>query len=97
MPPPLIGKASRRAYQAQHGRCPICEDWLLPVTDPPPTPEQWDHWLATDRKTITIVKHGGTSNDTRSRLIHTHCHRHHHTDSGSRPEPLPARTPTGLA
>jgi RNA-directed DNA polymerase len=97
MPPPLIGKASRRAYQAQHGRCPICEDWLLPVTDPPPTPQQWDHWLATDRKTITIVKHGGTSNDTRSRLIHTHCHRHHHTDSGSRPEPLPARTPTGLA
>jgi RNA-directed DNA polymerase len=39
LPPPTIGKARRRLYEAQHGRCPLCGDWLQPADDPPPTPQ----------------------------------------------------------
>jgi RNA-directed DNA polymerase len=85
-PPPMIGTASLRPYKAQHGRCPLCGDWLLAAEDPPPTPDQWEGWLATTRKTITIVRHDdGTSNRTKPRLIHTHCHRRRIADDGSRP------------
>jgi RNA-directed DNA polymerase len=84
-PPPTIGTASWRPYKAQHGHCPLCGDWLLAAEDPPPTPEQWEQWLATTRKTITIVRHNdGTSSRTKRRLIHTHCHRHT-TDDGNQP------------
>jgi RNA-directed DNA polymerase len=78
MPPPMIGTASRSLYKAQHGRCPLCGDWLLAAEDPPPAPDQWDQWLATTRKTITIVKHDDSMpNRTKRRLIHTRCHRRH--------------------
>ena len=39
-------------YKTQDGRCPICGDWLQPAEDPPPTPREWERWLATTRKTI---------------------------------------------
>jgi RNA-directed DNA polymerase len=86
VPPPMIGSASRSPYKAQHGRCPLCGDWLLPAEDPPPTPQQWERWLATTRKTITIAKRkDGTSDKTKTRLLHTHCRRRHTASDGNQP------------
>ncbi len=98
-PPPTIGNVGWRPYKAQHGRCPLCGDWLLAAQDPPPTPHQWEQWLATTRKTITIVMHkDGTSGKTKPRLLHTDCHHRHTTGNGKQPaQPLSAREPSGLA
>jgi RNA-directed DNA polymerase len=76
-PHPAIGKARLRPYRTQDGRCPLCGDWLLPADDPPPTPHQWEQWLASTRKTIKIVKHTDGTSDNKPRLVHTSCHRRH--------------------
>jgi RNA-directed DNA polymerase len=98
MPPPTIGKARWRPYKAQDGRCPLCGDWLLPADDPPPTPREWEQWLATTRKTIKIAMHkDGTSEETKPRLLHTHCHHRHTAEDGDGPALLSAHEPSGLA
>ena len=97
-PPPTIGTASWRPYKAQHGRCSLCGDWLLAAEDPPPTPDQWERWLATTRKTITIVRHDdGTANTNTPRLIHTHCHHRRTADDGNQPAASARLEPLGLA
>jgi RNA-directed DNA polymerase len=99
LPPPTIGKARWRPYKAQDGRCPLCGDWLLPAEGPPPTPREWERWLATTRKTIimTVMRKDGTSEDTKTRLIHTHCHHRHTAGDDNGPALLPAHEPAGLA
>ncbi len=98
LPPPTIGKARWRLYKAQHGRCPLCGDWLQPADDPPPTSREWEQWLATTRKTIKIAMHkDGTSEEEKPRLMHTHCHRRQTAGDGDGPALLCAREPTGLA
>jgi RNA-directed DNA polymerase len=83
MPPPMIGMASWSPYQAQRGRCTICGDWLLPAEGTPPTPQQWERWLAIARNTITTVnRENGTSHNAKRRLLHTHCHRQELRDEG---------------
>jgi RNA-directed DNA polymerase len=95
-PPPTIGKARRGLYKAQHGRCPLCGDWLLPAEDPPPTPHEWERWLASARKTIKVVKRtDGTSEENKPRLVHARCHQRHTARDGSGPALLPAREPPG--
>ncbi|HXR23463.1 MAG TPA: group II intron maturase-specific domain-containing protein [Acidimicrobiales bacterium] len=98
-PPPTIGRTGWGLYKAQHGRCPLCGDWLLPDEDPPPTPHEWERWLATTRKTIikTAMRKDGTPEETKPRLIHTHCHRRHTVGDGNGPALLSAREPSGLA
>jgi RNA-directed DNA polymerase len=99
MPPPTIGRARWRLYKTQHGRCPLCGDWLQTAEDPPPTPQQWEQWLATNRKTITTIamRKDGTTDETEPRLLHTHCHHRHTTEGGSAPALLSARKPSGHA
>jgi len=99
MPPPTIGKARWRPYKAQNGRCPLCGDWLLPAEDPPPTPREWERWLATTRKTITTIamRKDGTSEETKPRLIHTQCHHRHTAEDDNGPALLTAHEPSGLA
>jgi len=88
-----IDKTSRWLLKAQEGHCPICRTALLPAEDRPQTPRQWEHWLATTRKTITkvVIRADGTPDDNEPRLIHAHCR------SGSGPALLPAYEPEGLA
>jgi RNA-directed DNA polymerase len=96
VPPPTIGMASWAPYQRQHGRCPFCGDWLLPADGTPPTPHQWEQWLATTRKTIILVnRQSGTSDKTR--LIHTHCHRRHTADEQQTASTLLPRPPATRA
>jgi RNA-directed DNA polymerase len=88
--------ASWAPYQRQHGRCPFCGDWLLPADGTPPTPHQWEQWLATTRKTIILVnRQSGTSDKTR--LIHTHCHRRHTADEQQTASTLLPRPPATRA
>jgi RNA-directed DNA polymerase len=71
-PPVPIDKTSLRLLGAQDGRCPVCRDRLLPADDPPQSPREWEHWLATTRRRIT--REQGTPDDTTPRLVHVHCH-----------------------
>jgi RNA-directed DNA polymerase len=92
-PPPIGGYTSLSLLKAQDGRCPLCRDRLLPADDPPQSPQEWEHWLAATRKTITtiVTREDGTPDDTEPRLIHAHCR------NGQRPALLPAHEPSGLA
>jgi len=98
-PPPTTGRTRWGLYKAQDGRCPLCEDWLLPTEDPPSTPREWEQWQATTRKTITevAIREDDTSEEPKPRLIHTHCHHQHTTGDDNGPALLPAREPPGLA
>ena len=98
-PPPPIGKASLRLLEAQHGRCPLCGNMLLPADDPPQSPREWEHWLAATRTTIIKVamREDGISDATKPRLIHAHCHQRHNTTNGSGLALLPTCEPSRLA
>jgi RNA-directed DNA polymerase len=93
-----IDNTSLRLLAAQDGRCPICGDTLIPVADRPQSPREWEHWLATTRKTITkVAMRDGTSDAAEPRLTHAHCRNGRHARPGNRPALLPAYQPTGLA
>jgi RNA-directed DNA polymerase len=88
-----IDKTSRWLLKAQDGQCPICREALLPDHDRPQTPQEWERWLATTRKTITkvVTREAGTPDEHEPRLIHADCR------NRSRPALLPAYEPVGLA
>ena len=88
-----IDKTSRWLIKAQDGRCPICQDALVPDDDRPQTPREWETWLATTRKTITkvISRADGAPDEREPRLIHVDCR------NRSRLALLPAYEPEGLA
>ena len=88
-----IDRTSRWLIKAQDGRCPICQDALVPDDDRPQTPREWETWLATTRKTITkvIIREDGTPDEHEPRLIHVDCR------NRSRLALLPAYEPEGLA
>ncbi len=94
-----IDKTSQWLIKAQHGRCPICRDALLPADDQPQTPREWEQWLAITRKTIVkdALRENGKSGTAEPRLIHAHCHNGHRARDGNGPELLPASDPSGLA
>ena len=79
-----INRRAFRLHQEQDGCCAICRATLVPVENRPQTPQQWETWLATTRKTIDIVWDPSTPDKAGPpRLIHLHCQ--------------PTRQPTGLA
>ena len=77
-----INRTAQRLHRVQDGRCAICQATLLAASDRPQTPRDWEHWLATTRKTIDVVWNTANS-DAEPRLIHLHCN--------------PTRPPPGLA
>jgi RNA-directed DNA polymerase len=98
-PPLSIDTTSLRLFEAQHGRCRICGDWLLSVDDRPQSPREWERWLLAARKTIIQIatRVHGTPDETEPRLIHAHCHGQHYANRGKGPALLPAHEPPGLA
>jgi RNA-directed DNA polymerase len=94
-----IDRTSQWLIKAQHGRCPICGDALLPADDQPQTPREWEQWLASTRKTIVkdALRENGKSGKAEPRLIHAHCRHGHRVRDGNGPELLPASDPSGLA
>jgi RNA-directed DNA polymerase len=79
-----INLTAMRLYRAQDGRCAICKTTLLAASDRPQTPRDWEHWLATTRKTIDVVWNTARTDAAAPRLMHLHCN----------PNP---RRPPGLA
>jgi RNA-directed DNA polymerase len=73
-PPLSIDATSLRLFDAQHGRCRICGDWLLSVIDRPQSPREWKQWQLATRKTQIATRADDTPDDTEPRLIHAHCH-----------------------
>ena len=75
---PPLDNSTLRLIQAQHGRCPLCADYLLYADREPASPREWEQWLTATRKAIT--RHnltaggpGGTPGGTR--LVHVSCYR----------------------
>ena len=87
-----INNTSLRLLKAQNGCCVICGGTFDAVDDQPQTPHAWEQWLASARKTITVVaRENGTSDPAEPRLIHAHCR------NGKGLALLPAHEPSGLA
>jgi len=82
-----INNTTWQLLHAQDGRCPICKTRLLADDQQPQTPNDWEQWLTSTRKTITIVE-PVTPDTADRRLIHAACHG---------PALLPAYQPTRLA
>jgi RNA-directed DNA polymerase len=93
-PPLPTGKTGQRLLEAQHGRCPICGASLIPADDPPPTPQQWDDWMAATRTVITEnpARAGGNMDEPELRLTHARCLRRTPA-RGNSPALLPASEP----
>jgi RNA-directed DNA polymerase len=91
-----INRTSQRLYEAQDGKCPICKTALSAIDHRPDTPHQWELWLATARKTITIETRATSTDPADYRLIHTTCRDRASARRGT-PAPLPAHQPTELA
>jgi RNA-directed DNA polymerase len=68
-----INRTALWLHRQQNGRCAICKTMLLAASDRPQTPRDWEHWLATTRKTIDIVWNTANSDTAEPRLIHLHC------------------------
>ncbi len=46
--------ASRpRLLKTQHGRCPVCGDFLLHADHEPQNPREWEQWLTAIHATLT--------------------------------------------
>jgi RNA-directed DNA polymerase len=86
-----INHTAMRLYRVQDGRCAICKSTLTAVEDRPRTPREWEHWLATTRKTIDVEWDHSTPDKAEPRLIHLRCR------TGRGPALLPAQPPSGLA
>ncbi len=71
-----INRTAQRLYRAQDGRCAICTATLLAASDRPQTPRDWEHWLATTRKTIDVVWNTARTDAAAPQLIHLHCNHH---------------------
>jgi RNA-directed DNA polymerase len=98
-PPLSIDTTSLRRFEAQHGRCQVCGDWLLSDHDRPQNPHEWERWQLAARRTIITIatRADGTPDDTKPRLVHAHCLGQHHASRRNSPALLHAREPPGLA
>jgi RNA-directed DNA polymerase len=79
--PPPVDTTTLRLLRSQHGRCPLCRCPLLPADQSPQSPNGWERWLRTTRKTISsqliATQVDGTPGPLRYRLTHTDCQRRH--------------------
>lgn len=79
---PPLGEHTVYQLQRQHGRCPLCGDYLLHADHEPASPQEWEQWLRAVRKAIskqalttTPTAQPGPPNGNRLHLVHTHCRR----------------------
>lgn len=76
--PPLDRRAIGQ-LRKQHGRCPLCGDFLLHADTEPQHPDDWAKWITAVRKAIrrqAIARQpqpGSQDDHTATQLVHTHC------------------------
>jgi RNA-directed DNA polymerase len=99
-PPPPVDATTLRLLRSQQGRCPLCRCPLSPADQPPQSPNEWERWLRTARKTIgsqpIAIPVDGKPDALRFRLTHTDCQRRH-TAADTPPHAPPNRDDQGLA
>jgi RNA-directed DNA polymerase len=93
-----LGKPTLGLLQSQHGRCPLCGDFLLHVGHEPQSPSEWEQWLKATRKAVRKYAitadpgpEGTPDKSVAIRLVHAHCLRRHAKGNGQ--AFLPASTP----
>jgi RNA-directed DNA polymerase len=79
---PPLGSSAVFQLQRQHGRCPLCGDYLLHADHGPTSTEEWEQWFRVTRKAISKRSlkiagnaESGTPDRDRTHLVHTRCHR----------------------
>ena len=75
---PALDNGTLRLIQAQHGRCPLCADYLLYADREPASPREWEQWLTATRKAITrhnLTAGGPGETPGGTRLVHVSCYR----------------------
>jgi RNA-directed DNA polymerase len=79
---PPLGSYAAFQLQRQHGRCPLCGDYLLHADHGPTSTEEWEQWFRVTRKAISkhslkIAGNAGSGTPDRDRihLVHTRCRR----------------------
>ena len=85
--------------KAQHGRCPLCGEYLLFADREPQSPSQWEQWFFTIHAALKrqlIVAGTPDRPDEYYRLVHAHCQRRYTENVGSGPVNRNANTPSGL-
>ncbi|WP_228000406.1 group II intron reverse transcriptase/maturase [Nocardia australiensis] len=76
-PPPLAPSTMLR-IKAQHGRCPLCGEYLLFADHEPQSPSQWEQWFTTIGAAVKrhlIVAGPVDQPNEYYRLVHAHCQR----------------------
>lgn len=88
---PPVDSVTLRLLKTQHGRCSICEGFLLDADHEPQTPEEWEQWLkvtgrAVRREAIAAEPVPGTSDGPAAlQLVHAYCQRRRHIGSDAKP------------
>jgi len=94
---PPLGEYALYQLQRQHGRCPLCGDYLLHADHAPTCTAEWEQWFRVTRKAIS--KHSlkiagsarpGTPDRNRIHLVHTRCRRRLDPRGGTGPALLPS-------
>ena len=78
--PPPLDQHTLKLLAAQDGRCPVCGDLLLDGDGEPQSPQQWEQWFMTARRTLrkqrVVHRVDGPGGERSSyRLLHARCHR----------------------
>ncbi len=91
---PPLDNATLRLLQTQHGRCPLCGDFLLYADREPNSPQEWEQWLTGTRKAMarqSLVASGRPGAPADIRLVHDTCQRQK-TRASRKPEQLQVLT-----
>ena len=76
--PPIVRNGLAQ-LRRQHGRCPLCGDFLLHADTGPQHPDDWEKWITVVRRAIrrqaitTRAETLGNNDLAATQLVHTHC------------------------
>ena len=95
------GTVHAAAAPSQHGRCPLCGDYLLYADHQPAVPHRMGTMAdqpPAKRSPKRRSHHAGqATDDHKPRLVHAHCQRRHNTPTATAPPSInPPASPRGL-
>jgi RNA-directed DNA polymerase len=89
---PPLGEHTVWQLKRQHGKCPLCGDYLLHADHAPACPQEWEQWFVATRKALrkqalqaAKTERHGTPDRNRTHLVHAHCHRRAREGGGTEP------------
>jgi RNA-directed DNA polymerase len=88
---PPLDSVTLRLLKTQHGRCSICDGFLLDADHEPQSPDEWAQWLTVTRKAvrreaIAAELVPGASDDVAAlQLLHAYCQRRRQVGTDAEP------------